>query len=160
MVAFYVKDRVQQPVTVQLPPNLLSKKGRNPCFPKESLCCGSSFSVFKNTLTAWSQMSLEMCFLPENQWDQQHKETAYGKVLAPGGMQIGLYTTFFMIYDSSHGSKLDLGERRFWTEILEQRVFWKITIFFQEINIASPSIYLWSPWLECRIKSYLLETVK
>lgn len=52
-------------------------------------------------------MSLEMHFLPENQRDQQHKERAYGKVLSPGGMQIGFCLAFFVIYDSSHGNKLD-----------------------------------------------------
>lgn len=73
-------------------------------------------------------MSLEMHFLPENQKDQQHKERAYGKALDPGGMQIGFYSAFFMIYDSSHGNKLDLGER-FCIEISEQTMFWKITTF-------------------------------
>lgn len=68
-------------------------------------------------------MSLEMHFLPENQRDLQHKERAYGKVLALGGMQIGLCPAFFMIYDSSHGNKLDLGERRFCIKISEQRMF-------------------------------------
>lgn len=67
-------------------------------------------------------MSLEKHLLPENQRDQQHKERAYGKVLAPGGMQIGLCSAFFMIYDSSHGNKLDLGER-FCIKISEQRMF-------------------------------------
>lgn len=56
-------------------------------------------------------MSLEIYFLPENQRDQKHKEKAYDEVLAPGGMQIGLCSAFFMIYDSSHGNKLDLGGR-------------------------------------------------
>lgn len=95
-----------------------------------------------------------MCFFPENQWDHQHNEIEYGKVLAPGGMQIEIFTVFLMIHDSSHGTRLDLGERWFWTKILEQRLFWK-THIFQEINIVSLSMYLWSPWLQHRICSYL-----
>lgn len=67
-------------------------------------------------------MSLEKHFLPENQRDQEHKERAYGKVLAPGGTQIALCSAFFMIYDSSHGNKLELGER-FCIKISEQRMF-------------------------------------
>lgn len=67
-------------------------------------------------------MSLKMHFLPENERDQEHKERPYGKILAPGGMEIGLCSAFFMIYDCSHGNKFDLGER-FCIKISEQRMF-------------------------------------
>lgn len=90
-------------------------------FPIGITLLGSSSSIFTNVFAACLQMSLEMHFLPENQRDQEHKERAYGKVLAPGDMQIGLCSAFFMIYDSSHGTKLEF-RGRFCIKISEQRL--------------------------------------
>jgi len=87
---------------------------------------------------------MEMHFLPENHRARQHKERAYGKVLAPGGMQVGLCSAFFAIYDFSHGSKMDLGERRLVLKFQNRECSEK-QLLFQEINVASPSTRLLSP---------------
>lgn len=113
-------------------------------------------------------MSLDMHFLPENQRDQEHKERAYGKASAPGGMQIGLCSAFFMIHDSSHGNKLDSGENFRTENVLKNNYFFRKLILLPPVHIrkvldysSEKGLIFWKHWRNIReLDKYILRKQK